>query len=74
MAATAGVVLPSPAFAQSVSDDALADLQVQKVGDCTNLTITFNTRVQLQGYFPDLAGRELHVRVQPLDSTAIGLG
>jgi len=74
MAATAGVVLPSPAFAQSVTDGALADLQAQKVGDCTTVTINFNTRVQLQGYFPEAAGRELHVRLQPLDSTAIGLG
>jgi hypothetical protein len=75
--AVAGVVSvawPSPSFGQTVSDGALAGLQVQRVGDCTNLTITFNTRVQLLSHFPDSSGRELHVRLKPLDSTTVALG
>lgn len=72
-ASAAGVAWPDPAFAQTVSDGALADLQVQQVGDCTQLTITFNTRVQLLGHFPETSGRELHVRLLPLDSTTVAL-
>ena len=73
-ASAAAIAWPSPTFGQTVSDGALADLQVQTVGDCTNLLITFNTRVQLLSHFPETSGRELHIRLNPLDSTAVALG
>ncbi len=66
--ATAGIVLPAPAMAQSVADRTLSDVKVDRVGECTTLTIDFNIRVQLLSYFPQTPGRELHVRIRPLDS------
>lgn len=74
VATAAGMAWPDPAFAQTVSDGVLADLQVSKSGDCTQLTITFNTRVQLLSHFPEASGRELHIRLKPLDSTSVALG
>lgn len=73
MAATAGagLVLPEPAFGQSVGDRTLSDLKVERVGDCTTLTINFNIRVQLLSYFPTSGGRELHARIRPLDASAM---
>ena len=66
VAAAAGLVFPSPAFGQAVSDRALSEVRADTVGDCTTLTITFNSRVQLLSAFPG-GGRELHIRVKPLD-------
>ncbi|MDE2405117.1 MAG: SPOR domain-containing protein [Sphingomonadales bacterium] len=63
----AGSLLPAPAFGQSVDDRALSDLRVDNVGGCTTLTVNFNIRVQLLSYFPHGSGRQLRIRVQPLD-------
>ncbi|MGE3691861.1 MAG: hypothetical protein AB7F98_10825 [Novosphingobium sp.] len=64
---SAGVALPEPAYAQGVDDRALSDVRVEHVGACTALTINFNIRVQVLSSFPEGGGRELHVRLQPLD-------
>ena len=60
-------VLPAQAIGQTVSDRTLSDVKVNNVGACTALTINFNIRVQMLSFFPDGNGRELHVRVRPLD-------
>ena len=63
-----GLALPAPAFGQIVGDRTLSDVKVNSVGACTTLTVTFNIRVQMLSHFPD-SGRELHVRVRPLDAS-----
>ena len=68
-----GLVLPMPAFGQSAADRSLSDVRVENVGSCTTLTINFNVRVQMLSHFPLEAGREVHIRVQPLDAGALGL-
>lgn len=66
--ATAGsVVYPVPAFGQSVADRTLSDVKVEKLGDCTTLSINFNIRVQMLSAFPE-SGQELHIRLRPLDA------
>ena len=67
LAAAGGVlVVPQPSFGQEVSDRTLSDVKVEKFGGCSVLTVNFNIRVQMLSYFPQ-NGRELHVRVRPLD-------
>lgn len=61
------------ALAQSVADRTLSDVKVENVGDCSTLTVNFNIRVQMLSYFPTASGREVHVRVQPLDSGVNGM-
>lgn len=75
MASTAGAVLllPMPAFGQTVSDRVLSDLRVENTGGCSVLTIAFNLRIQVLGSFPT-TGRELHVRVLPLDPSQASQG
>ncbi len=63
-----GLAIPAPAFGQAVADRTLSDVKVDTVGGCTTLTVNFNIRVQLLSHFPETAGRELHVRVRPLDA------
>jgi tetratricopeptide (TPR) repeat protein len=63
----AALVPSQSALAQTVSDRVLSDVKVENIGDCTTLTVNFNIRVQLLGYFPNESGRELHIRVRPLD-------
>ncbi len=70
--AAGSIVMPTAAQAQVVSDRALSDVNVANVGACTTLTVNFNIRVQLLSYFPTEAGRELHIRVRPLDSSGPG--
>ena len=65
-----GVVWPNPSFGQVVSDRALSDVKADSVGGCTTLTVTFNIRVQVLSSFPT-SGRELHVRIRPLDSSSV---
>jgi len=65
-------MLPAPAFGQAVTDRTLSDVKVDKLGECTTLTINFNVRVQMLSAFPE-SGQELHVRLRPLDA-ALGLG
>ena len=65
-AVTGGLVLPVPAFGQAVADRTLSDIKVEKLGDCTTLSINFNIRVQMLSAFPE-SGQELHVRLRPLD-------
>lgn len=56
---------------QTVSDRALSDVTAQTVGDCTTMTIRFHGRVQLLSFFPQTSGRELNIRIRPLDDTGI---
>lgn len=63
------IALPMPAFGQPVADRTLSDLRADQVGGCTVLTVNFNIRVQMLSYFPQGSGRELRIRVQPLDNT-----
>jgi len=56
-----------PAFGQSVADRMLSDVKVDNVGSCSTLTINFNIRIQVLSSFPSTSGRELHVRIRPLD-------
>lgn len=70
-AAIAATLCPGyDAYAQSVSDRVLSDVKVQSVGTCSTMTINFNVRVQLQSFFPQTGGRELHIRIKPLDDAA----
>ncbi|WP_374531656.1 tol-pal system YbgF family protein, partial [Novosphingobium sp.] len=62
----AGLILPMPAFGQTVSDRALSDVRVESAGGCAVVTIAFNPRIQVLSSFP-AQGRELHIRVTPLD-------
>ena len=66
-----GIAIPAPAFGQAVSDRTLNDVKADNVGGCTALTVNFNIRVQLLSYFPTTGGRELHIRVRPLDTANI---
>lgn len=66
-ALASGLVLPEPAFGQTVADRALSEVKSDVSGGCTTLTLTFNMRLQMLSSFPE-TGRELHVRLQPLDS------
>lgn len=65
----AGLAFPAPAAAQTVADRALSDLKAEAVGGCTTVTVNLNIRVQLVSWFPETSGRELHVRLLPLDGT-----
>jgi len=65
----ATLALPAPAYAQAVTDRTLSEVSAEQVGACTTLTINFNIRVQVLSSFPAM-GRELHVRVLPLDAGA----
>ena len=74
IAATAGMIVPVAAQAQTVADRALSDLHAETTGTCTTLTVNFNIRVQLVSHFPETSGRELHIRVLPLDGTGTAQG
>lgn len=69
-ATAGGLVLPTAAFGQTVTDRTLSDVRAETVGGCTTLTINFNIRVQVLSSFPETGGRELHIRVRPLDEVA----
>lgn len=66
VALTAGLAIPMPAFGQTVTDRTLADVKAETVGVCTTLTVNFNGPIQILSAFP-AKGRELHVRIKPLD-------
>lgn len=68
LALVAAAMLPQPGPAQTVSDRTLSDLKVDNVGGCATLTVNFNIRVQMLSHFPDSSGRELHIRLRPLDA------
>lgn len=71
-AAIAGSLYPTEdIYAQSVSDRVLSEVTAQSVGTCSTISITFNVRVQIQSFFPQTAGRELHIRVKTLDGTSL---
>lgn len=61
-------MLPAPAFGQPVDDKVLSDAHVDTQAACSTLTVNLNIRVQVLSYFPETAGRELHVRIRPLDN------
>lgn len=65
----AALLLPAPVHAQAVTDRTLSEVSAEQLGGCTTLTINFNIRVQVLSSFPAM-GRELHVRVLPLDAGA----
>ncbi|MFC3173669.1 tol-pal system YbgF family protein [Novosphingobium bradum] len=65
-----GAALTAPAAAQTVADRALSDIKAETAGGCSALTVNFNIRVQIVSWFPETAGRELHVRLLPLDGTS----
>lgn len=67
IAAGAGLALPAPAFGQTVADRTLSDVKAESTGGCTTLTVTFNIKVQMLSSFP-ANGRELHIRLRPLDN------
>lgn len=72
MLATASqLALPHGVSAQAVADRNLSDIRVDNVGSCSTLTVNFNIRVQLVSFFPTESGRELHVRLRPLDATGM---
>lgn len=58
-------------YGQTVSDRALSDVTAQTVGDCSTMTIRFHGRVQLLSFFPQTSGRELNIRIRPLDDTGL---
>lgn len=67
-AAIASTIYPGEdVYAQSVADRVLSDVRVNTSGTCATLTVNFNIRVQVLSFFPQTSGRELHVRVKPLD-------
>jgi len=71
-AAIAGSLYPTEnIYAQSVSDRVLSDVSAQSVGTCATVSIAFNVRVQILSFFPQTGGRELHIRVKPLDGTSL---
>lgn len=57
---------------QTVSDRALSEVTTQSVGDCTTMTVRFHGRVQLLSFFPQTSGRELNIRLRPLDAFSSG--
>lgn len=65
-AIASGAALPEPAFGQTVADRALSDVRTEVTGTCTTLTINFNMRIQVLSSFP-ATGRELQIRIQPLE-------
>jgi SPOR domain len=68
----AGGICPvSDAYAQSVSDRILSDVTAQTVGACSTVTITFNVRIQILSFFPTTAGRELHIRIKPIEGNSL---
>lgn len=67
VAGATGQLYPEPAFGQTVSDRLLSEVKADSVAGCTTLTITFNLRIQVLSSFPE-SGRELHVRLLPLDN------
>jgi SPOR domain len=74
LAATAIVYTFCPmaeVYGQTVSDRALSDVTAQTVGDCTTMTIRFHGRVQLLSFFPQTSGRELNIRIRPLDDSGL---
>lgn len=66
VALASAVALPTPAFGQTVADRALSDVQTDVAGGCTTLTVNFNMRIQVLSSFP-ATGRELQIRIQPLE-------
>ena len=59
------------AQAQAVSDQILSNVSAQTVGECSTIKITFNVRVQIVSHFPENSGRELHIRIDPLDGSNV---
>lgn len=73
LAATAiAGAIPNAAMSQVVSDRILSDVRTKTIGECSTIVVTFNIRVQLLSFFPTTSGRELHIRVSPLDGSALG--
>lgn len=64
---TAALCSSNSAYAQPVSDRVLSDVSATSVGSCAVMTINFNINIQILSFFPQTGGRELHVRVKPLE-------
>ena len=69
LATGASIASGGAAHAQAVTDQTLSDLRIERVGTCKTLTVEFNIRLQILSYYPSQPGRELHIRVRPLDAT-----
>jgi SPOR domain len=71
-AAIAASLCPvSNVYAQEVSDRILSDVSATSVGTCSVVTVNFNINVQILSFFPQTSGRELHVRINPLEGRAL---
>ncbi len=60
----------SDVYGQTISDRVLSDITTETTGMCTIATVNFNIRVQILSSFPQKSGRELHVRLKPLENTS----
>jgi len=56
-----------PGFAQTVQDRFLSRVTAQEEGGCARVNVEFNVPVRLTSHFPELSGRELRIRVQPIN-------
>jgi SPOR domain len=61
----------SNVYAQAVTDRILSDVNATTVGTCSVVTVNFNINVQILSFFPQTSGRELHVRVKPLEGQTL---
>ena len=61
-----GYLAPS-GYAQTISDRFLSRVTAQENGACATVNIDFNVPVRYVSHFPDRAGRELRIGVQPLN-------
>jgi tetratricopeptide (TPR) repeat protein len=64
---TASLCASNRAYAQPISDRILSDVSATSVGSCAVMTVNFNVNIQILSFFPQTGGRELHVRVKPLE-------
>lgn len=58
---------PSPASAEPVLDRVLSGAQIIAGKSCEKLEIAFNLRIAYANHFPVGSGRELRIRLRPLD-------
>jgi len=60
-------LLTSHASAQVVQDRYLSRVEAVEHGNCSTITIEFNTPVQYQSHFPESHGTDLQISVAPLN-------
>lgn len=64
-----GLANAVPAKAQAVTDRTVSEVSAEYTENCVTLTVNFNVRVQVLSSFPAI-GRELHMRILPLEAGA----